>query len=81
MGSLLSIDGEWPKFVYIYIYIYDTKHDVHNRIRVFNLDGGNLEIDEEIVKELIMLFDIENQIIKTFRMPRDHFKESDFLLV
>lgn len=79
IGFLLPIEKERPKFVQLYI--DNTEYKVHNRIRAFYSDDGSSKMDEEIVEGLIELFDIKNQIIRAFKMARDHFNESNFLSV
>lgn len=52
MDLLLPIDGQKLMFAQLYIYIYDTKYEISNRIRVMNSD----KIDEKIVEGLIKMF-------------------------
>ncbi|XP_020102972.1 uncharacterized protein LOC109720334 [Ananas comosus] len=77
MGSLLPTDGHRPKFAQLYI--YDTENEVTNRITALDANGNLESIDRSIVAELIEMFDNHNEIVKAFRMARDHFIHTDFL--
>ena len=43
-------------------------------MKILNLDDGSLNIDQEIVKESMKIFDKENQIVKAFTMAKDHIE-------
>ena len=43
-----------------------------------NSDNGACGIDHGVVKGLMNMFDQENEIARTFKMVRNHFKESNF---
>jgi hypothetical protein len=53
------------------LYIYDTEHEIENRINVSKSDGENSSIDRTML-------DQHNVLSKTFRMARDRFKEDDY---
>ncbi|XP_050126253.1 uncharacterized protein LOC126603446 [Malus sylvestris] len=72
MGSLLPTDNEPPKFAQLYV--YDTYNEVQNRLRAFNSQGNNRNLDSSIVQELIKMFDECNQLVKFFRTARDKFE-------
>ncbi|XP_038720003.1 uncharacterized protein LOC120012639 [Tripterygium wilfordii] len=74
IGSLLPAHGDSPKFAQLYV--HDTEHEVFNRMMVVG-SVDNDSIDEDIVKQLIIMFDGINDIAKAFRMARDRFAESD----
>jgi hypothetical protein len=60
------------------LYIYDTEHEIENRINVSKSDGENSSIDRTIVAGLKKMLDQHNVLSKTFRMARDRFKEDDY---
>ncbi|XP_038722074.1 uncharacterized protein LOC120014228 [Tripterygium wilfordii] len=74
IGSLLPINGETPKFAQLYI--HDTDNEVFNRMVATGCDDDD-SIDEDIIGELIIMFDEINEITKAFRMARNRFLESD----
>nr|KAJ0209751.1 hypothetical protein LSAT_V11C400203600 [Lactuca sativa] len=57
-GSLLSKDGELPRFYQLYI--YDTDHEVQNRFKTC----------EYTIHELMGLLDFINPLVKQFRMAQ-----------
>ena len=63
------------------MYIYDTTNEVDNRMKALNSNNDEIDIDQNIIKGLIKIFDNENKIIKAFRMVRDHFEQLEFMLV
>ncbi|XVF50502.1 hypothetical protein PTKIN_Ptkin04bG0106100 [Pterospermum kingtungense] len=79
IGSLLPVDGETPKFAQLYI--YDTANELANRMRPFSTSPGATKPDEDVVKQLIKMFDETNIIIRAFRMARDRFGDTDYVPV
>nr|CAD1844329.1 unnamed protein product [Ananas comosus var. bracteatus] len=77
MGSLLPMDGHRPKFAQLYI--YDTENEIDNRMRAFNTHDELQDIDRNIVRQLMEVFDSRNEVVKAFRMARDRFREADYL--
>ncbi|KAI9177863.1 hypothetical protein LWI28_020020 [Acer negundo] len=80
MGSLLPTTEEKPKFAQLYI--YDTEDEVMNRL--WALSGDNTlssRLEFDIVSELVKMFDECNGLAKVFKMARDHFKASEFILI
>ncbi|XP_074356501.1 uncharacterized protein LOC141696230 [Apium graveolens] len=72
-GSLIPDEGDDPKFCQLYI--YDTKHEVDNRMKWVKVDDGE-PIDTEInVEGLVQMLDESNQLVKIFCYARDRFKE------
>lgn len=71
-GSLIPNNGGDPKFCQLYI--YDTEHEVENRMRWVNMDNGDT-VDEEIVCGLLNMLDSRNELVPYFRMARDRFKD------
>nr|CAD1832249.1 unnamed protein product [Ananas comosus var. bracteatus] len=77
MGSLLPTDGQRPKFAQLYI--YDTENEIDNRMRAFNSSDEIKNINRNIVRSLLEMFDCVNEIVKAFRMVRDRFRIDDYL--
>ncbi|XP_074313470.1 uncharacterized protein LOC141648644 [Silene latifolia] len=79
MGSLVPAVGKAPKF--LQLYIYDTDHEVENRMSVINngQDSTSAGLDEDLVKELLEMLDKNNELVKVFRMARDRFKEDELI--
>ena len=50
MGSLIPPKDESPKFAQLYI--YDTEHELENRLRTFHSEDGSKNFDLEIVQGL-----------------------------
>ena len=71
-GTLIPDDGKDPKFCQLYI--YDTEHEVQNRMKWVKVDDGE-PVDSEIVEGLIRMLDESNQLVRMFRQARDLFKE------
>lgn len=74
MGSLVSNDGETPKFCQLYI--YDTENEVENRMKSINVQNSP-DIDPQILEGLIKMLEENNHLVKTFRMARDRFKNDN----
>ncbi|GJX97177.1 DNA helicase [Tanacetum coccineum] len=68
IGSLCPPPGESSRF--LQLYIYDTDHEVENRLRHF---GGidDSDLDPDIVEGLIHFLDAHNQLVQLFRTSRD----------
>ncbi|XP_063943538.1 uncharacterized protein LOC108197869 [Daucus carota subsp. sativus] len=71
-GTLIPDDGKDPKFCQLYI--YDTEHEVQNRMKWVRVDDGE-PVNSEIVEGLIRMLDETNQLVRKFRQARDRFKE------
>ncbi|KAL8132621.1 hypothetical protein AgCh_008197 [Apium graveolens] len=71
-GLLIPDEGDDPKFCQLYI--YDTEHEVDNRMKWVKVDDGE-PIDAEIVEGLVHILDESNQLVKKFCYARDRFKE------
>jgi hypothetical protein len=61
-----------------YIYIYDTKYEIENKIEASKCDAEKSYIDPTIVAGLQKMLDDNNVLAKTFRMAQDRFKEDDY---
>ncbi|KAL8099136.1 hypothetical protein AgCh_031714 [Apium graveolens] len=70
--SSMGDDSDDPKFCQLYI--YDTEHEVENRMRWVNVVNGE-RVDAEVVEGLLRMLDDTNELVKCFCMARDHFKE------
>ena len=68
IGTLKPKEGENPKFSQLYI--YDTEHEIQNRINSIN---GSDQLDPEIVEGILQMLDKHNKLAKGFRMARDRF--------
>ncbi|XP_055961830.1 uncharacterized protein LOC126681473 [Mercurialis annua] len=77
MGSLLPNEGEKPKFAQLYV--FDTENEMNNRISCMNKNNCSKPIDQNIVENLIQMFDSHNEVAKSFRMARDRFTEDNML--
>ncbi|XP_057432073.1 uncharacterized protein LOC130724815 [Lotus japonicus] len=73
IGSLLPIEGQKPKFAQLYI--YDTKNEVGNRMDHFSQRSTRSNLDQSLVKDLMMMIDESNILAKSFRRVRDHIED------
>ena len=75
IGLLLPVVGKAPSFAQLYI--HDTKKEIHYRLSA--LPGQESEYNPEvaIVQILLKILNENNILVKTFRMARDRFKDSD----
>ncbi|GJQ94857.1 hypothetical protein Tco_0005996 [Tanacetum coccineum] len=72
IGSLCPPAREPPRF--LQLYIYDTKHEVENRMWHFGgIDDSNL--DSKIVEGLIHFLDVHDELVQLFRTARDKCRE------
>jgi hypothetical protein len=76
IGTLLPEEGTKPRWAQLYI--YDTEHEVSNRISSAKCSGEQSSVAPKIVEGLKNMLDDNNVLAKTFRMARDRFKEEDF---
>ena len=75
IGSLLPISRNKPRFAQLYI--YGTKNDINNRLSASNHDHDRSNIDRIIVEGLVNMLDVNNEIVKAFRMARDRLQLFD----
>ncbi|XP_061344069.1 uncharacterized protein LOC133290038 [Gastrolobium bilobum] len=73
---LLPADSQSPKFAQLYI--YDTEHEVDNRLGCLSSTSTEDMLDPEIIRLLKEMFDKHNSIAQSFRYARDRYKEDDF---
>ncbi|KAJ9183289.1 hypothetical protein P3X46_007166, partial [Hevea brasiliensis] len=75
MGSLITFKGDIPKFAQLYV--YDTKHKVQNRMITLQGKKSDFELDPNIIKILIQMFDEISQLVKLFRAVKDRFQTNE----
>ncbi|KAG9442189.1 hypothetical protein H6P81_018043 [Aristolochia fimbriata] len=69
IGSLLPHRGQQPKFVQLYI--YDTEHEIQNRMPAFHGEEPNSGVDECLVQIIKDMLDSVNPYVQVFRSARD----------
>ncbi|KAK1424399.1 hypothetical protein QVD17_19728 [Tagetes erecta] len=77
IGSLLPNNGSKPRFSQLYI--YDTDNEISNRQAAFgksekSTNSNSKRIDMEIIKQLKVMLDSHNELVKSYRMARDCFR-------
>lgn len=75
IGSLVPRAGQPPKF--LQLYIFDIANEVKNRISAVGRTTGAGELDESIVKDLIMTVDTYNCLAKVSERQRDIYENGD----
>ncbi|XP_035842078.1 uncharacterized protein LOC110923934 [Helianthus annuus] len=79
LGGLVPAPGKQPKFSQLYI--YDTENEVSNRNKLFS-DSTNKsdlhlkQIDLHLIKFLKDFLDNNNQLVKSYRIARNHFTDN-----
>ncbi|XP_035845105.1 uncharacterized protein LOC110932942 [Helianthus annuus] len=79
LGGLVPAPGKQPKFSQLYI--YDTENEVSNRNKLFS-DSKNKsdlhlkQIDLHLIKFLKDFLDNNNQLVKSYRIARNHFNDN-----
>ncbi|KAM0041126.1 hypothetical protein Hdeb2414_s0011g00362631 [Helianthus debilis subsp. tardiflorus] len=79
LGSLRPANGTQAKFSQLYI--YDTKNKISNRQSVLGdnrdqLTSHEQELEVEIIQYLRDFLDSHNELVKSYRMVRNHFHEN-----
>lgn len=69
IGSLLPEPGNRPE--YAQLYIYDTEHEISNRLGIFRNDDSTNDLEPNIVADIIKMLDTYNPLVQKFRMARD----------
>ncbi|KAF1862622.1 hypothetical protein Lal_00013383 [Lupinus albus] len=69
IGSMLPLPGQFPKFAQLYI--YDTEHEIQNRMEGIR----NNKVDPEVVVQLSKMLDENNVHAKSFRMASERLKD------
>jgi hypothetical protein len=76
IGYLLPTEGAWPE--YAKLYLFDTDHEISNRINVVSSLSSPFNANENVVKSLIHMLDSHNPIAKLFQIARERlFDTSD----
>ncbi|GJR71920.1 hypothetical protein Tco_0084285 [Tanacetum coccineum] len=68
---------ERPRFAQLYI--YDTEHEVDNRLYALNITNSSGVVDNNLrllVQYLITMLDIHNPLVQSFRMEKDRFVQT-----
>ncbi|CAL1396899.1 unnamed protein product [Linum trigynum] len=71
MGSLLPVDGQRPR--YSQLYVFDPHTELADRLHHFSLPDASLRPD--IVSGLMKLFDVTNELVKSFRRIRSQLAD------
>ncbi|CAI0422148.1 unnamed protein product [Linum tenue] len=71
MGSLLPVDGHRPR--YSQLYVFDPHTELVDRLHHFSLPDASLRPD--IVSGLMKLFDVTNELVKSFRRIRSQLAD------
>ncbi|XP_028058329.1 uncharacterized protein LOC114262174 [Camellia sinensis] len=74
IGSLLPKPGTRPKFAQLYI--YDTEHEIRNRMDAMNRCGGTSRIDTSTLEGLQSMLNVINPYVSIFRTARDMIREN-----
>ena len=79
MGSLLPVDGESPKFAQLYV--FDTAHEVANRLFPFTRDSKSSSLDENIVVDLLRILMKQTSLPNYFAKLETKLKISNLLII
>ncbi|XP_022040658.1 uncharacterized protein LOC110943214 [Helianthus annuus] len=76
LGSPKPANGKQAKFSQLYI--YDTENEVYNRQSVLgqHVTSHEQELDVEIIEYLKDFLDSHNELVKSYRMVRNHFQQN-----
>nr|GEY96932.1 hypothetical protein [Tanacetum cinerariifolium] len=78
IGTLLPTHTNGrPRFAQLYI--YDTEHEVDNRLYALNIMSPSGVVDNNLrllVQDLITMLDMHNPLLQSFRMAKDRFVQS-----
>jgi hypothetical protein len=66
---LIPTPGAQPE--YAQLYLFDTEHEVSNRINIVSSWSSPFHVDDNIVQSLIQMLDSHNPIVKLFRTARE----------
>jgi hypothetical protein len=69
IGSLIPSPFTLPE--YAQLYLFDTEHEVSNRINVVSSSNNPFEANENIVQSLIQMLDSQNPIVRLFWSARE----------
>ncbi|PWA82159.1 hypothetical protein CTI12_AA180840 [Artemisia annua] len=74
IGGFCPAGDDIPRF--LQLYIYDTEHEVRNRLSHFEIHERHA-LREPIIQGLIEFLDSNNALVKLFRTARDKLREAD----
>ncbi|KAF8397618.1 hypothetical protein HHK36_016538 [Tetracentron sinense] len=77
IGALLPSSGQKPKFAQLYV--YDTEHEIRNRINAVVEKNSTSQYDVSIVSGLQTMLDNINPYVRVFRMARDALAKDEAL--
>ncbi|OMO70165.1 hypothetical protein COLO4_28729 [Corchorus olitorius] len=60
IGTLLHIEGRIPKF--LQLYMYDTDHEISNKLRVMSSGNWQNDLEQLIVDRLLQMWDAHNPL-------------------
>ena len=72
IGSLVPPLGESARFAQLYV--FDTSHEVSNRISSLTQDATNGGFNLQIFEGLIGMLDETNEVVKVFRSVQDRYE-------
>lgn len=75
IGSLLPLPDSRPSF--LQLYIFDTEHEVENRIAPFSDTSKDRQVRPRLVESLIRMLDTHNVLVRNFRCLRDRYVLSE----
>jgi hypothetical protein len=74
IDSMIPISGS--QLEYAQLYLFDTEHEVSNRINIVSLSRTSFHVNEIIVQPLIQMLDSYNPIVKLFRTARERLVDN-----
>jgi hypothetical protein len=74
IGSLIPSHGACPE--YAQLYLFDTEHEVSNRINVVSSSTSSFHADENIVLSLIQMLNSSNHIVRLFQTARERISDA-----
>ncbi|XP_035835770.1 uncharacterized protein LOC110888207 [Helianthus annuus] len=74
IGSLLPENGSKPKFCQLYI--YDTENELSNSSSKDASSSSAAALDRQLIEHIKDVLDIDNQLVKSYRMVKDSFQDN-----
>ncbi|PWA82898.1 helitron helicase-like domain-containing protein [Artemisia annua] len=74
IGGFCPPNDDTPRF--LQMYIYDTEHEVQNRLSHFD-PHERQSLREDVIEGLIEFLDDNNALVRLFRTARDKLREAD----
>ncbi|GKC95719.1 uncharacterized protein Tco_1161161, partial [Tanacetum coccineum] len=78
IGTLLPTHAD-RRLRFTQLYIYDTEHEVENRLYALNITSPSGVVDNNLrslVQDLITMLDMHTPLVQSFRMEKDRFVQS-----